>query len=488
MRVSHTLGNVSAVFDDPNLVSCAGLAPVVALAQRCGLTDLVADKLTLPAKGGVNAHLKVSALVAGMVAGADSIDDIDVLRHGGMSRLFGGVRAPSTLGTFLRTFSFGHVRQLDSVAATLLGELARRTPLLAGADQVAYVDVDDTVKATYGYAKQGVGFGYSGVKGLNALIATVSTPLSAPVICATRLRKGSTNSARGAARLVADALKAAKAAGAAGPDGTGLILLRADSAFYSYDVIAAARRAMVRFSITARMNPAVTAAITGISEDDWTPIRYPNAVWDDTEQRLISDAEIAEIPYTAFTSRRKVDHIEGRLIVRRVKRLNPTTIKPKPTSATTKATKATKATKVKDSAPEQQELFSLYRYHAVFSDSPLILTQAEKTHRGHAIIEQVHADLKHGPLAQLPSGSFQANSAWLVMAAIAFNLTRATGCLASAFHARATTGTIRAQLINVPARLAHSARTLRLHLPTNWPWEPAWTQLFDATQGPPATA
>jgi len=488
MRVSHTLGNVSAVFDDPNLVSCAGLAPVVALAQRCGLTDLVADKLTLPAKGGVNAHLKVSALVAGMVAGADSIDDIDVLRHGGMSRLFGGVRAPSTLGTFLRTFSFGHVRQLDSVAATLLGELARRTPLLAGADQVAYVDVDDTVKATYGYAKQGAGFGYSGVKGLNALIATVSTPLSAPVICATRLRKGSTNSARGAARLVADALKAAKAAGAAGPDGTGLILLRADSAFYSYDVIAAARRAMVRFSITARMNPAVTAAITGISEDDWTPIRYPNAVWDDTEQRLISDAEIAEIPYTAFTSRRKVDHIEGRLIVRRVKRLNPTTIKPKPTSATTKATKATKATKVKDSAPEQQELFSLYRYHAVFSDSPLILTQAEKTHRGHAIIEQVHADLKHGPLAQLPSGSFQANSAWLVMAAIAFNLTRATGCLASAFHARATTGTIRAQLINVPARLAHSARTLRLHLPTNWPWEPAWTQLFDAPQGPPATA
>jgi len=482
MRVSHTLGNVSAVFDDPNLVSCAGLAPVVALAQRCGLTDLVADKLTLPAKGGVNAHLKVSALVAGMVAGADSIDDMDVLRHGGMSRLFGGVRAPSTLGTFLRTFSFGHVRQLDSVAATLLRELARRTPLLAGADQVAYVDVDDTVKATYGYAKQGAGFGYSGVKGLNALIATVSTPLSAPVICATRLRKGSTNSARGAARLVADALKAAKAAGAAGPDGTGLILLRADSAFYSYDVIAAARRAMVRFSITARMNPAVTAAITGISGDDWTPIRYPNAVWDDTEQRLISDAEIAEIPYTAFTSRRKVDHIEGRLIVRRVKRLNPTTIKPKPTSATTKATKA------KDSAPEQQELFSLYRYHAVFSDSPLILTQAEKTHRGHAIIEQVHADLKHGPLAHLPSGSFQANSAWLVMAAIAFNLTRATGCLASAFHARATTGTIRAQLINVPARLAHSARTLRLHLPTNWPWEPAWTQMFDATQGPPATA
>jgi len=129
------------------------------------------------------------------------------------------------------------------------------------------------------------------VKDLNALIATVSTPLSAPVICATRLRKGSTNSARGAARLVGDALKAAKAAGAGGPDGTGLLILRADSAFYSYDVIAAARRAMVRFSITARTNPAVTAAITGISGDDWTPITYPNAVWDHDEQRLISDAD-----------------------------------------------------------------------------------------------------------------------------------------------------------------------------------------------------
>jgi len=196
MRVSRSPALVSAVFDDPNLVSCAGLAPVVALAERCGLTDLVASTLTLPVLGGVNAHLKIPALVAGMIAGEDSVDDMDLLRHGGMGRLFDGVRAPSPLGTFLRTFTFGHVRQLDSVASTLLAELARRTPLLAGADQVAYVDVDDTVKATYGYAKHGAGFGYSGVKGLNALIATVSTPLSAPVICATRLRKGATNSAR----------------------------------------------------------------------------------------------------------------------------------------------------------------------------------------------------------------------------------------------------------------------------------------------------
>src|SRR5664280_1064205 len=171
MQVCHV---ESAVFDDPNLVSCAGLGPVVALAEQCGLPQLVAAQLTLPAKAGVNAHLKV--------------------------------------------------------------------PALPGADRVAYVDIDDTVKATYGYAKQGAGYGYSGVKGLNALLATVSSPLAAPVIVATRLRKGSTNSARGAPRLVADALAAAKAAGAGGPHGDGLVVLRADSAFYSHDVVAAARQ------------------------------------------------------------------------------------------------------------------------------------------------------------------------------------------------------------------------------------------------------
>ncbi len=469
MRGSHAPGDVSAVFDDPNLVSCAGLAPVVALAQRCGLAELVADKLTLPSEGGANAYLKVPALVAGMVAGADSIDDMDLLRHGGMNRLFHGARAPSTMGTFLRTFTFGHVRQLDSVAAGLLTELAAGTPLLAGADQVCWIDIDDTIRATYGYAKQGAGFGYSGVKGLNALLAVVSTPLSRPVIAATRLRAGKTNSARGASRLVADALKTAKACGAGGPDGKGLVVLRADSAFYNHDVIATARRAKVRFSITARTNPAVNRAISGIDEQAWTPIQYPNAVWDDDEQRLISDAEIAEVPFTAFTSRRKGEQITGRLLVRRVKRLNPT--------AKTQADKTMTA--------EQQELFAAYRYHSVFTDSPLTLIQAEKSHREHAIIEQVIADVKQGPLAHLPSGSFTANSAWLVLAAMAFNLTRAAGCLASSFHARATTATIRDQLINIPTRLAHSARKQVLHLPQRWPWQHAWQQLFDLTMGAP---
>jgi hypothetical protein len=445
------------VFDDPNLVSCAGLVPVLELADRAGLPRLVAEHLRLTRLGGANPQVKVPALVAGMVAGADSIDDMGLLRHGALGRLTAGVRAPSTLGTFLRSFTFGHVRQLDAVAARLLAGLAVCTPVLAGVDELAYIDVDDTVRQTYGYAKQGAGRGYTGVKGLNALIATVSTPSAAPVIAAARLRKGSTNSARGAARLVADALVTAKAAGA-----SGVRVLRADSAFYRHDVIAACRRHQTRFSITARQDPAVRKVIATIDPGAWTTIKYPNAIYDEDQQRWISDAEVAEIPYTAFSSRPKDKQVNARLIVRRVPDLNPA---------------------------HQHELFTVYRYHAVLTDSPLPLLAAEAAHRAHAIIEQVIADLKNGPLAHLPSGRFWANSAWLVCAAIAFNLTRAAGALASVFHARATTATIRAQLITVPARLARSARRLALHLPANWPWEQAWRRLFTgARHGPPLPA
>src|SRR4051794_27242656 len=249
MRVSHM---VSAVFDDPNLVSCAGLAPVLRLAERCGLHRLVAETVTVSGPASANPGVKVPALIAGMVAGADSIDDMDVLRHGGMGRVFAGVRAPSTLGSFLRTFRFGHVRQLDKVASGVLANLAAHTALLRDADRMSLVDIDDTVKATYGYAKQGAGYGYSKVKGLNALIGIISTPVSAPVIAATRLRKGPTNSTRGAARLVADTLTVAQRCGA-----TGLVVVRADSAFFNADVVAAIRRRGARFSITARHDTAV---------------------------------------------------------------------------------------------------------------------------------------------------------------------------------------------------------------------------------------
>jgi hypothetical protein len=449
MRVCH---GVTAVFDDRNLVSYGGLAPVLALAERAGLHRLVAEHVTV----GANAASKIASLVGGMVAGADSIDDMAVLRHGATDRLFSGVRAPSTLGTFLRAFTFGHVRQLDAVASRLLIGVTRRAALLPGADRLAYVDVDDTVRQTYGAAKQGAGRGYSGIYGLNALLSTVTTPGSAPLIVATRLRKGSSASARGAARLVADALTVAASAGA-----TGVRVLRADAGFYNHNVIAACQRSGSRFSITVRTNSAIRATIASIDPDAWTPIKYTNAVWDEDARQWISNAEVAEVPYTAFAKQARARRVTARLIVRRVPDLNPA---------------------------HQGELFTVYRYHAVFTDSPLPMVQAEAAHRGHAVIEQVIADLKNGPLAHLPSGRFNANAAWLVCAAIAFNLTRAAGALASTIHAKATTGTIRRQLIAVPARLARSARQLTLHLPINWPSAAAWQRLHTAANAPPSTA
>jgi hypothetical protein len=443
------------VFDDPNLVSCGGLAPTLQLAERAGLHALADEHVRIGGPGGANPALKVACLVAGMIVDADSIEDMDVLRHGGMDRLFGGVRAPSTLGTFLRTFTFGHVRQLDAVASRLLIGLAGRAPLLAGAEQLTYVDVDDTVRRTYGYAKQGAGRGYTGVKGLNALLAVASTPASAPVIVASRLRKGSTHSAKGAPALIAEALGTVKSAGA-----TGLRVMRADSAFFNSEVIGTALRHGCCFSITARQDPAIRKAIADIDEQAWAPIEYTNAIYDEDQGRWISNAEVAEIEYTAFRSKRKNKQVTARLIVRRVPDLNP---------------------------QNQSELFTVYRYHAVFTNSPLPMLEAEKAHRAHAIVEQVIADLKNGPLAHLPSGHFWANSAWLVCAAMAFNLTRAAGALASTLHARATTGTIRAQLINLPARIARSARRLILHLPARWPWQDAWQQLDAAAHAPPAT-
>jgi hypothetical protein len=368
---------------------------VLALAQRCGFIDTVEQVLTVPSP---NPASKLSAMVAGMVAGADSINDLDLLRHGGMGKLFAGVRTPSTLGTFLRSFT-SHVRQLDKIAAGLLVNLAGHAPLLPGADQLCFVDIDDTVKPTYGYRKQGAGYGYNHVNGLNALLVTMSTPIGAPVIAASRLRRGPTSSPRGAASLVASALATARRCGA-----SGLVLLRADSGFYNADVAAACRRAGARFSITAAQNKGVAAAIAAIPDDAWTPIHYPNAIFDDDQQVWISDAEVAETRYLAFFGRGLDLQVNGRLIVRRVKRLHP--------------------------HRDQHPLIAGYRYHALFTDSALPMLQAEASHRGHAIVEQVIADLKNGPLAHLPSGRFAANAAWLACATIAYNLTRAAHAVA----------------------------------------------------------
>ena len=466
MRLSHDPLRISATFDDPDLVSRAGLVPVMALAERAGLEALVRRHVTITAKTGVYPEIKAGCLVAGMAAGADSIEDMDLLRHGAMPDLFGGVRAPSTLGSFLRSFTWGNVRQLEAAGRELLAELARLTPLLPGADQLAFVDIDSMQRRVYGHKKQGAAFGHtkiSGktvlVRGLNALAATICTPVAAPVIAGTRLRGGSANTARGAASFTAEAIGAARAAGCAGT-----IVARADSGLYCAAFAGACRRAGAYFSVTARMDPAVTAAITSIPEGAWTAIKYPRAIWDDQLRAWVSDAEIAEIPYTAFTSR-KGQAITARLIVRRVRDLN------------------------KKAAAGQGELVPAWRYHPVFTDSPFALVLAEEQHRDHAVVEQVFADWTDGPLAHLPSGSFAANAAWLTCAAITCNLLRAAGCLASRFHARARGATIRADLIDVAARLARRGRgQLALHLPQYWHRESEWLALFEAACGPPARA
>ena len=320
MKSSHTAAATLAAFDDPNLLAFGGLAPAVRLAERCGLSVLARDKVQFKdAANGAGAAVgaKVMSLVAGMLAGADSIDDTDVLRHGAMARAFTGIRAPSTLGTFLRAFTWGHVRQLESVARAFTCNLARHCNLLAGGDQVVHLDIDSKVKQVYGAGKQGAEYGYTKVRGLHFQIVTASTPLSAPVIVASRLRKGSAGSAKGAASLIAEAIKTVRAMGA-----TGTITVRADSAFFSHKVVDVCRRNRVRFSLAVAQRKKVREAIATIPETAWTAIKYPKAIWDRDEERWVSDAEVAEIQYTAFIGKAKRYRTAARLLVRRVKRLN----------------------------------------------------------------------------------------------------------------------------------------------------------------------
>jgi Transposase DDE domain group 1 len=305
VRLLHSLAKTHASFDDPNLVSHAGLVPVMALAQRAGLGDLVAGHVRPGGQCGVNPAAKVPCLVAGMAAGADSIDDMDLLRHGAMTSLFGGIRAPSTLGSHLRSYTWGNVAQLERAGREFLANLAGQAPLLPGADVLAFIDIDSMQKRVYGHKKQGARFGHTKiqgksllVRGLNALAAVISTPLSAPVIAATRLRGGNAASARGAASMAARAITTARGCGC-----TGMIIVRMDSAFYNAAVIGAIRGQGARFSVTAPMNASIRAAIAAIGEDAWTPVQYPRAIRDDQLEAWISDAEVAEAQYTAFASK-----------------------------------------------------------------------------------------------------------------------------------------------------------------------------------------
>lgn len=463
MQVSHSFAASSAVFDDDNLVSCAGLVPVMTLAQQAGLSRLLEEKVHISESrirsGAVNPAPKLITLIAAMCAGADCIDDADIVRSGGMKTLFGAVYAPSTIGTLLREFTFGHARQLESVLRAHLAGLAQRVDLLPGAQVRAFIDIDSLLRPTYGRAKQGASYGHTKIagrqvlrKGLSPLATTISTDTAAPVIAGMRLRAGKAASGKGAGSMVAQAIATARAAGVSGQ-----ILVRGDSAYGSAAVVRACRRAGAQFSLVWTKNTKVQAAINAIAEDAWTAVRYPGAVQDPDTGAWISDAEVAEIPYTAFVA--TDDEITARLIVRRVKDAN-----------------------------QADALFPVWRYHPFFTDSTEPVVDADLTHRRHAIIETTFADLIDGPLARIPSSRFGANSAWALCAAIAHNLLRAAGTLAGAVHAVARGATLRRTIVNIPARLARPQRKPILHLPSHWPWEPGWLALWHNTIGQRSTA
>jgi hypothetical protein len=463
VKLPDAWSRATAIFDDDNLVLLAGLAPVMALAENAGLSELINDRVTFKAtnvkSAGVNPAGKITSIIAGMAGGADCIDDLDVIRAGGMKKLFAEVYAAATLGQLLREFTHGHTLQLASVARAHLVNLIGCAGLLPGIEHQVFIDIDSLLRPVYGHHKQGASYGHTKIagkqilrKGLSPLITTISTPQGAPVVAGIRLRAGRAGSGKGAASMVADAIRTAHQAGA-----TGEVLVRGDSAYGNRAVVNTCLRAGARFSVVLIQNPAVARAIAAIDADAWTPVRYPGAVEDPDTGALISDAEVAEIEFTAFTSTKTP--VTARLIVRRVRDLAKT-----------------------------DELFPVWRHHPFFTNSTEPTTDADITHRRHAIIETVHSDLIDGPLARMPSGRFAANSAWAICAAICHNLLRAAGTVIGGKHAVARGATLRRHLVAVPARLARPARRRVLHLPTHWPWADQWNTLWNLATGPPTPA
>jgi hypothetical protein len=409
-------------FDDDRAVAGAGLALVATLSNRLGTSELASEMVRL---GDVPGHAapgrKILTLVHAMVAGAECIDDCDVLRSGSTERVLGHqVMAPSTLGTFLRGFTFGHVRQLDRLSGELL---TRAWSLGAGpGDEPMTIDIDSTIQPVYGKQKQGAGYGYTGVLGQHPLVATRT---GTGEVLHVRHRKGSTNSGRGAQRFVRETVGRVRRAGSSGQ-----LTLRADSGFHSKYVVKACRDHDVRYSITVNQNKSVTGAIEAIDEALWTPIDYTTG----------GQAEVAECPYG-----------DGhRLVVRRTRLTG-----------------------------KQAELFPSWRHHAFITDREGTAVALDADHRGHAVVELAIRDLKEGAgLAHCPSGDFNANAAWVVLGTIAHNMARWIASLGLDQPGPVVMKTIRRKFITVPGRLTHRARRTQLHLPTSWPWATEWLACF----------
>jgi Transposase DDE domain group 1 len=426
------LDGVRVEFDDDRVVSDAGVMLVATLAQRLGIEALAQQlvRLRRDRPGAANAGRKVMALLYAMVLGADSIDDCDVLRAGRTRRLLGGwLPAPSTLGTFLRAFTFGHVRQLDA----LLGRALERA-WKAGAgpgDGRLVVDVDSFVGEVCGRLKQGAAYGYTHLLGYHPILATRADTREALHI---RLRKGSANTQKGIKRFCEELIARVERAGATGPK-----LLRADSGFWNTKVFERLEKAGWQYSIGVRMIKAVRKAVEAIDEDAWQAI---------TDYPAGGQAQIAETTYGG-----------RRLIVRRTRLLGP-----------------------------QAELWPDWRHFCFITNRDEDIALVEAEHREHAVVEQVIADLKDQALAHFPSGDFHPNGAWTVVAALAHNLLRWTQLLGLPDTTVRSARTLRRRLLSIPGRLTRHARGWTLHLPARWPWHGDYISALNTIRALPAAA
>lgn len=425
--VSRSLDRLAVTFDDESLVADAGLVLVATVVARLGLERLIDATVRLVGRvGGARPGRKVLTLVHAMIAGADCIDDTNRLRAGATSGVLGHrVMAPSTVGTFLRSFTFGHVRQLEAVAGRAL---ERAWHLGAGPAATLIVDVDSTICEVHGSAKEGAAYGYTRVLGYHPLLATRAD--TGEVLHA-RLRTGRANTARGIVRFVDELLARLTRAG-----GDRATVLRADSGFYQHKLLDRLSRAGVGFTVTIQLRAPVRAAIDAIDERAWQQIAYPDG-----------EAHLAECVYRG-----------RRLIVRRVRNHHG----------------------------PQGELFATWRYHAFVTNLAGSAWALDEQHRAHAVVELSIRDLKAGPLAHLPSGSFSANSAWLQCAVLAHNLIRWTRILGEHTpNELVVAKTFRTRLIAVPARLVNRSGQLTLRFPARWPWAQRFLATLDTLRALP---
>jgi hypothetical protein len=433
-RVSQTVDRIDATFDDPNLVANAGLMLVATLSQRLGLEALIDSMVRLVGRvGGARPGRKVLTLVHAIIAGASHIDHVDVLRSGSTEAVLGHrVMAPSTIGTFLRSFTFGHVRQLEAVVGRTL-ERAWQLGAGPGAAPVV-IDIDSTICEVAGNAKGGAGYGYTKVLGYHPILATRAD--TGEVLHA-RMRKGQANTQRGARRFIDELVARVRRAGA-----TGELTFRFDAGFWSNDTIKVLNRHQVRYTMAVRAgHQSIAAAIASIEETAWRSIDYPPG----------GQAQVAECAYTAGSGKRRVTR---RLIVRRTRLVDTT----------------------------QQRLFPDWRHHAFVTDLTGDAVDVDRFHRHHAVVELAIRDLKEGAgLDHVPSGNFHANSAWLQATVLAHNLIRWTAHLGNVRVGDELTvaRTVRTRLVAIPGRLVNRAGRTVLRLPTRWPWADTFTAALD---------